>query len=777
MTNFEMVLSALSQSEELRHLETIPTRTARVIRVPELDALPGFPLGNELWTHQATAIRHALNAESVVVSTGTASGKSLCYQVPLALKVATSPTSALPTALMVFPTKALAQDQLRSLGALAETLKLRGLSPVTYDGDTAPEARQWARKHASVLLTNPDMLHTGILPFHARWSSFLSRLSFVVIDELHTYRGVFGSHVAHVMRRLRRLCRLYGSSPVFISTSATVGDPAGLAASITGVPTVVVDDDGSPRGERLLAVWNPPADTGGMPVSGNASTARLLAAMVEQQWRTIAFTRSRRGTEVVAARAKRLLTDDLSPRVRSYRGGYLPAERRAIEAELFDGRLLGIAATNALELGVDIGGLDVTICNGFPGTISSFRQQIGRAGRSAQRSLAVLVAGDDALDQWYAAHPAQLTLRPPEPIIVNPTNPFVLAPQVACAAYEQPLEPASIDIDYADAATIEQPSQTEVDLRPDQLNDAVRECVGELVMDDVLALVNGRAVSIGAGSPASRVSLRSGGGGSEYRIVDQHDRLIGTVDGARAFSVLHQGAIYLHQGQQYRVAELDRVDHVAWVEAVQVDEYTQARSDTQLRILKVDRAQTLGRGLSSQLLTSCLGAVEVEEQVVGYQRKKISTNEVMGEEQLELPPSSLVTRAFWFEIDDCVLETASLVPAQIAGTVHAAEHAGISVLPLFTICDRWDVGGVSTPVHPQTGKATIVIYDGYPGGAGIAELGFAAGLGHLEATLDVMSRCRCEWGCPSCVQSPKCGNGNDPLDKHGAIALLAASLR
>ncbi len=760
------MLRRLATNDELAFLDTVPARAARFDQLARLDALPRFELsGGGLWTHQASAIEHVLAGRSVVVATGTASGKTLCYQLPLALAAAAQRPA--PTALLMFPTKALAQDQLRSLGALAETLQLKALSPVTYDGDTPPDARQWARRHASVILTNPDMLHQGILPYHGRWSSFLSRLQFVVIDELHTYRGIFGSHVALVIRRLRRLCRLYGSDPVFISTSATVGTPGALAASITGINPVVVDDDGSPRGERVLAVWNPPVDAAGSPVSGNASTSHLLAACVQQQWRSIAFTRSRRGTEVVAARARRLVGDDLARTIRPYRGGYLPAERRAIEAELFDGRLLGVAATSALELGVDIGGLDVCITNGFPGTISSFRQQIGRAGRSAQRSLAVLVAGDDALDQWYATHPTELVTRPPEPVIVNPVNAFVLLPQVACAAFEKPLEQDGIAADFADTSAADGPR----DLVPVPLADAVEDAVRELVVADQLHIVNGRAVYSGAASPAARISLRSGTGASEYRIVDQGDRLVGTVDGGRAFSVAHPGALYLHQGQQYRVVELDRVDRLAWVEPVDVDEYTQVRSDTQLRFLSVEQAKAAGA------FTVCLGMVEVEEQVVGYQRKKISSGQLIAEEPLTLPPSALVTRAFWFEANQELLDRSGVSPMDLPGTVHAAEHAGISILPLFTICDRWDVGGVSTPLHPQTGNATIVIYDGYPGGAGIAELGYAAGVSHVRATLDVMNQCRCVAGCPGCVQSPKCGNGNDPLDKRGAAALLTAALR
>ena len=760
---FEALLRGLARHGELVHLETVPLRPARLgaladlgIAVPDSVERRLAVDTSALWSHQCEAIGHVLEGRHVVVATGTASGKSLCYQVPIAMAAAAAAGGravAAPTSLLLFPTKALAQDQLRSLGALATP----GLVPVTYDGDTAPDARLWARRHATCVLTNPDMLHQGLLPYHGRWASFLQRLRYVVVDELHSYRGIFGSHVAHVLRRLRRVCALYGSSPVFISASATVGSAASLAEDLIGAPVVCVDDDGSPRGERLLAVWNPPADADGVPVSGNAATAHLLAGLVTHGYRTIAFTRGRRGAELVAARAKRLVPEAMAHAVRPYRGGYLPAERRAIEAEFFSGQLLGVAATNALELGVDVGGLDACICNGFPGTVSSFRQQTGRAGRSRQQSLAILVAGDDALDQWYAAHPHELTRRPPERVVVNPSNPFVLLPQVACAAHEVPMTPDG-DVVWS----------------PPPLDEAVSDAVRQLVLDDRLVVINGRAVHAGTGSPAVRVSLRSGQGGSEYRIVDDQDRLVGTVDGARAFAVVHPGALYLHQGQQYRVAALEVHDRIAFVHPVDADEYTQARSDAQLRILSVERCAAAGR------LTMCLGAVEVHDTVTGYQRKRISTNKVIGEEPLDLPPSTLVTRAFWYEVPDEVLAGAGLVGsagAAVPGTVHAIEHAGIGMLPLFTICDRWDVGGVSTALHAQTGVASIVIYDAYPGGAGIAELGFAAGRLHLEATLDAIRRCPCATGCPGCVQSPKCGNGNDPLDKHGAVDLLVAALR
>jgi DEAD/DEAH box helicase domain-containing protein len=675
----------------------------------------------------------------VAVATGTASGKSLCYQLPIAEAVAGDPPG---TALLLFPTKALAQDQLRALAGL----EVPGLVAVTYDGDTPVNERTWARRHANVVLTNPDMLHVGILPHHGRWANFLTRLRYVVLDELHTLRGIFGSHVAHLLRRLRRLCAHYGSEPTFIFGSATIGRPGDLASALC-------DDDGSPRGERLFALWNPPLtdERSGARASSNIETADVLTSLVGAGYRGIAFTRSRKGSELVASYARRRLPPELSPLVRPYRGGYLAAERREIETELFEGRLAGVVATSALELGIDVGTLDACILDGFPGTIASMWQQAGRAGRARQRSLAVLVAGEDQLDQWLMAHPHEVFARPPEPAVVNPANPFVLLPHVACAAYEKPLVPDDESF-WAD------------------LGDGVREDAGrELVVADRLRVRGGRAFYAGRGAPAAGVGLRTGSS-VEYRIVDGDSRLIGTVDESRAFSLVHPGALYLHQGQQYRVTALDLEDHAAVVTPSKADEYTQPRTDTSIRILAEDDRVSVGRTRLS------LGAVEVTEQVVAFQRKHLFTGEVLGIEDLDLPPTRLVTRAFWYTIADNVLARADLVPARVPGTVHAAEHAGIGILPLFTICDRWDVGGVSTAWQAQTGMATIVIYDGYPGGAGIAELGFAAGRRHLEATLEVVSSCPCETGCPSCVQSPKCGNWNEPLDKAGAVALLRAIL-
>lgn len=734
------LVASLAGDGRLVHLERLPARPASYGDLtqplpPEVaDRLPV----DRLWSHQATAIDLLRAGHSVAIASGTASGKSLCYQVP----IAEAAGAELPgTALLLFPTKALAQDQLRAIGRL----DMPGLVPACYDGDTDPDERAWVRRHATAVLTNPDMLHVGLLPHHARWATFLMRLQYVVVDELHVMRGIFGTHVGHVLRRLRRLCAHYGSDPTFVFCSATIGRPASLASALCGLEVVPVVDDGSPRGERLMALWNPPlldAQTG-TRASANVETATLLAGLVADDRRTIAFCRSRKGTELVAADARRRLPEGTRQLVRPYRGGYLSEERREIERELFDGCLRGVVATSALELGIDIGTLDACVLDGFPGTIASMWQQAGRAGRAQQRSLAVLVAGEDQLDQWLMAHPAEVFSREPEQAVINPSNPSVLLPHLACAAYELPLSPDD-ELWWGDL-----------------LDDGVRQ----LVESDCLTVRDGRAYWSGRGAPAWTVGLRTGSS-VEYRIALADGRLVGTVDESRAFGSVHPGAIYLHQGQAYSVVDLDTDDHTAWVEPTDGGELTQVRSETDIRILEDEACRRIGP------IELHLGAVEVSEQVVGYQRKEVATGEVLGTEDLDLPATRLITRAFWLVIDPKVLMRAGIDPAAWPGTLHAAEHAGIGVLPLFTICDRWDVGGVSTALQADTGKPTIVIYDGYPGGAGIAELGFESGEQLLRTTLEVIEGCPCTAGCPSCVQSPKCGNLNEPLDKAGAAALL-----
>src|SRR3954452_4118828 len=488
------------------------------------------------------------------------------------------------------------------------------------------------------------MLHAGILPNHGRWATFLMRLRYVVLDELHTLRGIFGTHVAHVIRRLRRLCEHYGSSPTFVFSSATIGRPGELASSLCGLDVAEVDDDGSPRGERLFALWNPPLldESSGARGSSNGETARLLAAVVRAGGRGIAFTRSRKGTELVAASAKRSLPDELRDAVRPYRGGYLASERRAIEADLFAGKAKGVVATNALELGVDLGWLDACIINGFPGTMASLWQQAGRAGRSQQRSLAVLVAGEDALDQWFMTHAAEMFTRPPEPGVVNPSNPFVLDPHLAAAAYERPLTPA--DADY--------------------WGDDLEESVTRLVHDDQAVVRSGRVVYAGRGSPAFKVGLRTGSS-NQVQIVLTDGNLLGLVDEGRAFTTVHPGAVYLHQGQHYRVADLDLDERVAWVEPASGEETTQARSETDISVVTEDRSVTVGAA------TLSVGAVEVIEQVTGYRRKAVFTGEVLGDEDLDLPPTTLLTRAFWYTMEESLLLDAGIGPRDWPGALHA----------------------------------------------------------------------------------------------------------
>ncbi|MEZ5178147.1 MAG: DEAD/DEAH box helicase [Acidimicrobiales bacterium] len=735
----------------LVHVERLPPRPAvhaalaRPLRPAVAERLAELGLA-DLWSHQAEAIDLLRAGRSTVVATGTASGKSLCYQVPIAEAVADPVKPG--TALCLFPTKALAQDQLRSFADLAAP----GLVAATYDGDADPDARAWARRHANVVLTNPEMVHHGLLPNHGRWDTFLMRLRYVVVDELHVLRGVFGTHVAHLLRRLRRLCEHYGSSPTFVFSSATIGEPGRLAAELCGLPVAEVAADGSPRGERLVALVDPRRiDTGtGSPPSGNRVTATLVADLVNQGHRTLAFCRSRAGTEVVAAEVVRR-HPELAGRVRPYRGGYLAAERREIEAQLFSGVLGGVIATSALELGVDVGGLDAVVLNGFPGTIASLWQQAGRAGRQGQPSVAVLVAGEDQLDHWFLQHPQEVFRRSPEPAVVNPANPFVLDPHLACAAYEQPL--AHRDERWWGA---------------DDLDDGVRR----LVVDDRLLLRprrdGTRAVWAARGRPANGMGLRSGSS-DEVRIAFPDGTLVGTVDRARACDVAHPGAVYLHQGRPHRVVTLDLDDGAAIVEPDDGREYTLARTDVALRITAVDATRTVGR------LTVGVGPVEVTSRVTGYQRREVLTGDVLGTEELDLPPSHLVTRGVWWSVPDRVVADAAIVPRDLPGALHAAEHAGIGILPLFTICDRWDVGGISTAWLDELGTAAVVIYDGYPGGAGIAELGYEAAPHQLAATLEVLAGCDCESGCPSCVQSPKCGSWNEPLSKAGAAALLRAA--
>lgn len=719
-----------------------------VLRRPLPDAITRRLSVPELWMHQVEAIEHLRSGHNVVVATGTGSGKSLCYQLPLA-EALLDPIRP-STALVIGPTKALAHDQIRALGAY----DFPGVRAAVYDGDASSHERTYARNQANVVFTNPEMLHGGLLPNHARWAPFLMRLRLVVIDEMHVFRGVFGTHLAHVLRRLRRLCDHHGTRPAFVLCSATIGDPATLAHALCGAPVEAVTNDTATKGARTIALLQPPTDPlSGSRFSANSETALLTATLVRADHRVIAFCRGRRATEVVAAEVQRR-TPSLAQLVRAYRGGYLADERREIEDALANGDLRAVVTTSALELGVDIGSLDACIINGFPGTIASTWQQIGRVGRNGQPSLAVVVAGDDQLDQWLVRHPRALFERPPERAVINTTNPFIARPHLACAAFERPLGHTD-ERWWGD----------------DTLADGVRD----LVRDDLLAIrrphgsAAPRAMWSGKGVPAPRVGLRNGAGG-EVKIRLPDDTLVGTVDATRAINAVHPGAVYLHQGRPYEVRSLDLDARVAVVMPADGDTYTQARSDVDIRVVHTEQRRAVGPAMLH------LGEVEVSSQVTGFQRKELATRRVLETTQLDLPATRLRTRSFWLTFDDATIRHARIGAIDLPGALHAAEHAAIGMLPLFAICDRWDVGGVSTARHEDTGAPTVFIYDGYPGGAGIAELGWHAADELFDATHDAIAGCACSAGCPSCIQSPKCGNGNEPLDKAAAVDLLGYML-
>jgi DEAD/DEAH box helicase domain-containing protein len=660
------------------------------------------------------------------------------------------------TALYLAPTKALAADQRRAVTALAAPLGT-AIRTAVYDGDTPFDEREWVRQYATYVLTNPDMLHRGILPGHARWASFLRNLRYVVIDECHTYRGVFGSHVAQVLRRLRRVCARYGADPVFLLASATSADPGQAASRLTGVPVAEVTEDTSPRGELAFALWEPPltqlSGEHGAPVrrTATAETAELLTDLVLQGVRTVAFVRSRRGAELVALIAQERLAEidaSLPARVAAYRGGYLPEERRALERDLHSGRLLGLASTSALELGVDISGLDAVLLAGYPGTRASLWQQAGRAGRSGQGALAVMVGRDDPLDTYLVHHPEAIFEQPVESTVLDPDNPYVLAPHLCAAAAELPLTEDDFALFGPESAALVPQLEQRGLLR--------RRAAGWFWTRRERA--------------ADLTDIRGEGGKPVQVVEDGTGRLLGTVDASSAHTTVHDGAVHLHQGRTYLVRQLDLEDGVALVERADPPYSTMARDTTSIRILADELDEPWGEARIH------FGSVEVTHQVVSYLRRRLITGEVLGETKLDLPPRTLRTRAVWWTVTDDQLDAAGIHPEELPGALHAAEHASIGLLPLFATCDRWDIGGVSVPLHADTGLPTVFVYDGHPGGAGFAERAFHTARTWLTATREAIAACECDFGCPSCVQSPKCGNGNDPLDKPASLRLLTSLL-
>ncbi len=718
-------------------------------REPKLEALPGdldprvasalVATGvTALYRHQAEAWEAARRGENVVVTTGTASGKSLAFNLPVLDEIAREPKTR---ALYLYPTKALSQDQARSLAELG----LKGLKPAIYDGDTPGERRWQIRKWSNVVITNPDMLHVGVLPHHDRWGDVLANLRYVVVDEAHVYRGVFGSHVANALRRLRRLARVYGSEPQFLLATATIANPGALAMDLTGEGATVVDRDTSARAEREVVIWNPPLLDAelGLRASALGDAARLLSQLTSRGLRTICFAKSRKAAELIHRFAAERVDAETAGRLAPYRAGYTPAQRREIERRLVEGELLGVTATDALELGIDIGLLDCAISVGFPGTVASLRQQWGRAGRR-ERGLAVLVASEDALDQFFAREPDALLSRRVEAAILDHANPRILDPHVLAAAFEGPLTESDAEI-----------LGTEALRRAAELADLEQTPAGY--------------VWKGRDYPAARVSLRSGDP-EAFTVVDgETGTLLGLVERDRAYSTVHEGAVYLHLGEQYLVESLSLEDRVAVVSPARVEWYTQAKKESETAIEESLRSTTaLGVELH-------FGRVSVTEQVVGYARKAVRDGATIDVVPLLMPETTFETEAIWFCPEPAQLEGLDAMP-KLLGSLHAAEHSLIALLPLWAMCDRWDIGGLSTNVHYQTGRPTIFVYDGHTGGVGITERGFDRFPEWVEDTARLLRRCPCSTGCPSCVQSPKCGNLNEPLDKAGALLVLERML-
>ncbi|EEI28219.1 DEAD/DEAH box helicase [Corynebacterium glucuronolyticum] len=717
--------------EHVEHLRITPTRAATFAPYPAWvdPGLREFLTERgitSLFSHQADAATAAHDGENVVISTGTSSGKSLAYLLPILTRMAKQEGA---TALYLTPTKALATDQIRNVNAIIRGAGISGVNPNAYDGDTPQEVRRAVREMSRFIFTNPDMLHQAILPDHARWSRFLRRLAFVVIDECHSYRGVFGAHMSQVMWRFQRLLAHYGATPVFIAASATAADPGAHAARLLGVPVRAITRDGAPRGERTTILWTPGEET-----SATTEAAHIMSVLLSEGLRTLTFVRSRRAAETVAMQCgEELLRSgrtEEAKRVAAYRAGYLAEDRRRLERQLDTGEIIGLATTNALELGIDVGGLDAVITTGFPGTIASFTQQAGRAGRRGQGALSVFVARDEPMDQYLVHHPEALLDKPIERFAFNPANPYVVEPHLACAAAEKPL---------------------------------TTEEIGDFSPAGLVRRGNGLYYPEPGLHPHQDVHLR--GGGNQVTIVDAQDgRLLGTIDESRAKSELHPGAIYLHQGRPYVSEEL--VDDIALVSPTHADFSTMTLSETDIEILRTVEERRRP-GISVQL-----NEVEVTEQVTGFIRRHRS-GEILGQESLHLPPDVLTTRAVTYTIDPVLLEAVGLTPADWPGALHAAEHAAIGILPLIATCDRWDLGGLSTADHPDTMLPTVFVYDGYPGGAGFADCGFELFDDWITATYDTIDSCGCESGCPSCIISPKCGNANEPLSKEGALRLLS----
>ncbi|MEW6142157.1 MAG: DEAD/DEAH box helicase [Chloroflexota bacterium] len=748
----DYLLSLPDYEGQAGHIQHIPPRSPKTghlsHHLPKIlqDTLASAGVSS-LYSHQAEAINLIRSGNNVIVATPSASGKSLCYNIPVLEAMLTGKADC---AIYLFPTKALAQDQLRRFHQLAYPGILNPDEYAVFDGDTPTDNRARIKRKCRVIMTNPDMLHVGILPNHQGWSRLLRRLRFVVCDEAHIYCGVFGSHVGNIMRRLRRLCCLYGSSPQFVLCSATIANPKEHAEKLTGLPFEVVDKDGSPLGPRRFVFWNPPIVDKAKATrrSPNSETTFISSHLIERDIRTLVFARTRKLVELIFRYVRERLPAKLSETISPYRAGYLAEDRRRIERALFNGELRGVVATTALELGINVGDLEATVLTGYPGSISSTWQQAGRSGRDRRKSLSFLVARNDPLDQYFMRHPDFFFARNFESALTNPDNSQILKSHLLCATWEKPLDGSDREFigDAFDAAV------------------AVLETEGKLKRRE-----RQWYLTTSVTYPAQDINIRSGSQ-DNYALIDtsQGYCLLETIPSSTAFSQLHTGAVYFHRGESYVVTHLDLETKTALLEPANVPYYTVATELTDISILHIIDERT------ESGVRAYFGEVDVTTVVVGFKKKRQYTEEVIEEQALELPPQRFATHALWFDLPQKGIDLVNARGLDFHGGIHALEHAAIGILPLFALCDRSDIGGVSIPLQPQTGKPQIFIYDAHPGGIGIAEKGYHI-LPHLwQATLTTIAECPCEDGCPACTQSPKCGNNNEPLDKAAAKLLLKA---
>lgn len=736
----QIVENLLSQfKKRISHIETIDAKNGDYQDIPPIvgeairERLKKWGI-ERLYSHQVKAVESVLQGEHIVIATGTASGKSLCYLIPTLWHYLKEPKS---TFLYLFPTKALAQDQLNKL----RDLELSHIC-ATYDGDTPISQRALIREKMKIILSNPDMLHLSILPRHYDWHTFFINLKLVVVDEVHYYRGVLGSHMSNILRRLRRIASYYGSNPTFVFCSATISNPDKHCQTLSGLKVKAITEDGSPSPPKKFILWNPPFIGAYERRSPNVEAAEGIIWLVEKGLRTIAFTKARKTAELIA----RYVKDTKDIAIAPYRAGYTPAERRKIEKMLFSGELQAVVATRALELGIDIGLLDACLLVGYPGSVASTFQMAGRAGRKKE-GIIILIAGDDALDQFLLRHPEYLFKTPPEEAICDPENPYILKDHLACASYELPLDEEALQLFGPTAKSI----------------------IEELYSEGKVAKLGQKWVWRAGGYPPEQVDIRSIREDS-FVILDisRGGKVLGTEEGIRAFKTIHEGAIYLYQGESYLVHELDLKGRKAYVAPTKADYYTEAISSTEISVLEILNVGSLSK---NNFVSKGFARVEVAETVVAYRKKRLYTGEVLGVIPLDLPTVRFRTQALFFLIPSYIEEKIK-EKHDFAGALHALEHSTIGVLPLLAMCDRIDIGGVSTPFHPDTAHPTIFIYDGYPGGVGIAKRGYERSEELLDFTLKLIEECPCDEGCPACVLSPKCGNNNQPMDKEGAIVLL-----